>query len=65
MPWSGGLFAGLTVASLILFIAIQVALVRSTASFMRPSARMGKDQASSDFELNRKAELFWTVLPLV
>jgi hypothetical protein len=64
MPWSGRLFAGLTVVSLILFIAIQVALVRSTALFVRPSARAEKDQASSDFELNRKAELFWTALPL-
>ena len=63
--WSDGLFAGLAVASLMLFIAIQVALVRSTASFMRPSAGTKKDQAPDNFELSRNAELFWTALPLV
>ncbi len=60
---SGGLLAGLTVACLVAFVAIQTYLVRSTVRGVDPDHQ--PPNTRSPFRLNRNAELFWTVLPLV
>jgi hypothetical protein len=59
---AGGVLAALTVATLLVFIAIQLWLIRSTMSSV---GRSQHGSAQSPFRLKLGVELFWTALPLV
>lgn len=60
---SGGLLAGLTAACLVVFVAIQIYLVRSTVRGVDPNHQLPNTR--SPFRLSRNVELVWTILPLV
>ncbi len=58
-------FPWLTAVSLLIFLVIQVDVVRATAQWFRQPEHSPTGQALVDFGLQRGAELFWTVLPMV
>ncbi|HRA67928.1 MAG TPA: hypothetical protein PL187_18000 [Caldilinea sp.] len=58
LPWLAGL-------SLLVFLVIQLDLVRATLRWYRPSATPAISQALVEFSLPRGQELFWTVLPVL
>jgi heme/copper-type cytochrome/quinol oxidase subunit 2 len=58
---NGKAFAALSVAALIIFIAIQLWLVYTTVATVRASQAKGN---GSPFRLKLGVELFWTALPI-
>lgn len=58
LPW----LAGVTVLA---FLVIQVDLVRATLRWFEPAAEPIIVQATHEFNLRRRSETFWTVLPLL
>jgi heme/copper-type cytochrome/quinol oxidase subunit 2 len=65
--WSASLQAS-AVIGLLLFVLIQLVLVRSTMIFRSQNVPEQSLQDTAQVEriaLNRTAELFWTVLPLI
>ncbi|MBE2241093.1 MAG: hypothetical protein IAE81_25125 [Caldilineaceae bacterium] len=58
LPWLAGL-------SLLVFLIIQLDLVRATLQWFRPSAAPAISQALVEFSLPRGQELLWTLLPVL
>jgi hypothetical protein len=58
-------FPWLAAVSLLIFLIIQLDVVRATAQWFGQSAQSSTGQALVDFGLQRGWELFWTGLPLL
>ena len=61
---AGIVFQWILVVSLLIFVAIQVWLLRATVDFFRPGKRNGAATPQA-FGLTLSSELFWTAIPLI
>ena len=61
---AGIVFQWILVVSLLIFVAIQVWLLRATVDFFRPNKRSGPSTPQT-FGLTLSSELFWTAIPLI
>ncbi|MFO7633222.1 MAG: hypothetical protein R6W76_11810 [Caldilinea sp.] len=59
------IFPWLAAISLLIFLIIQLDLVRATAKWFRHPVHSPAAQALVDFGLGRNQELFWVVLPIL
>ena len=68
-PAFAAFFSLLTALTLVLFLAIQLDLLRATGRWFRQPAKTTEQAATAkalvDFDLSRSRELFWTVLPIL
>jgi hypothetical protein len=58
LPWLAGI-------TLLAFLAIQADLVRATVRWFSPVVEPTTAQETQEFNLQRGAEILWTVLPLL
>ena len=73
VQWIESLFPSLMATSLVVFLAIQLILVRSTIRFCNPSDAGQKTAQNTaqntgqttTIQLNTSAEIFWTAIPIV
>jgi hypothetical protein len=64
-PALAALFPWLALLTLAVFLIIQFDLVRSTGRWFRQPTQTSTARAIVEFDLSRRWELLWTVLPVV